>query len=148
MNIEQATDHLYFDRHVLAAILKMDVDGITEEAALSKIADLAEEAKLAPEDVNQIRLRHGDHPSAKLNADGTVTITMTRPFTHAKETISELKMRAPVVGDLQAIAGKAEKGVFELLARCVGRTTNELAGMHARDFMVCASALGFLQGAG
>ncbi|RTL04384.1 MAG: phage tail assembly protein [Acidimicrobiia bacterium] len=147
MNIEQA-NHLYFDRHVLAAILKMDVDGITEEAALSKIADLADQAKLEPEDVNHIRLRHGDHPSAKLNADGTVTVTMTWPFTHAKETISELKMRPPVLGDHQAIAGKAEKGVFDLLARCVGRTTNELAGMHTRDFVVCASALGFLQGAG
>lgn len=144
-------DYLHISRHVLADLIKADPDGLTEERALDRIHSLLSEAEgFEPESVDVVRLRRGDHASAKFDpTTDTVMVTMTRPFTHAKETITELRVRAPRFGDMQAIADKkGTRSGLELLARCCGRTVNELAGMHARDVVVCLAALGFLQGAG
>ena len=149
--IENRDDYLHINRHVLAELIKSDPDALTEERALDRIHSLVSEVDgFDPEPVDVVRLRNGDHQSAKFDpATDTVTVTMTRPFNHAKETISELRIRAPRFGDMQAIADKkGTRSGLELLARCCGRTINELAGMHARDVVVCLAAVGFLQGAG
>lgn len=142
-------DFLSLNRQVLAAMLKADPEGLTEERALDRLHSLLDELQgFEAEPVDLVRLRHGDHPSARYDGvTDTVTVTMNKPWQHGKETIAEVIMRAPKFGDMQAVADKKSRAGFELLARCCGRTVNELAGMHGRDVTVCLAALGFLQGA-
>jgi hypothetical protein len=127
-------DFLSLNRQVLAAMLKADPEGLTEERALDRLHSLLDELQgFEAEPVDLVRLRHGDHPSARYDASAdTVTVTMQKPWQHGKETISELNVRAPRFGDMQAVADKQRRAGFELLARCCGRTVNELAGMHSK----------------
>lgn len=142
-------DYLYINRFVMAALLKCDPEGLDDERALARIAELLDEVEdFKPENVQVAQIRAGSHGRAKASPDGdTVTVEMLKPFTHGREEITELVFKAPRFADVRAMADAKTggRGVAVLFSRCCGRTENELAGLHFADFMTCQAAIAFLQ---
>ncbi len=148
--------HIALDRETIADILKIKhADEMTEEQVYDRLGSLLEVAKEADESsfedesVDLVRIRHDDHPRvAIITDDGDepyALVTLKRPFMHAKEEITELRIYELTVSGIDAVA-KAKKGdkIAETVARACKRTRNELRRMRGSDLKTCMAAHSFL----
>lgn len=120
----------------------------SQRAIVERINDLRDAAgedfeKLSDQD----QLVAGEHEQARLEEDGTVTVTLYIPIKQPHGDITELTFKRPtvkVMQRVQAMKGDSIEKTLKVVAELTGKAPSELADMDVADMATCNMVFGFL----
>lgn len=139
----------YLDNTILADALKLpnDADGPAILDRIAELLDAAGEKVDKEENAHVSLIKAGAHEQVSVQADGNLVFTLTYPFDHGKETITELTLHPTKARDLMkmdAVEGQMRQSMA-LIAASTGRTIRELEGMDAVDVNIASACIGFFR---
>lgn len=144
------TSAKYITTETLADALGIPLD-VSDTDIIDRIHELRQAADEEPKDSSgeETLIRRGEHERVVKNQDGTLTVTMLKPFKFGGETITSLTLREPEAADLRMLDGKKGTGAsLVLIGRLAGRVDKELSAMKMVDIKTVSAAVAFLSAGG